>query len=79
MAPLLFKQASWHGLTLRSRSLAQKGALTAEIRKDAWAWLTSRAVLPPIYAEFPLQEAEKAHEMMQQNLNLGKILLQVAP
>jgi len=78
MAPLLLKQASWHGLTLRSRSIAQKAVLAQEIRQHCWQWLEERRLIPQIDSEFPLVEAEKAHKHMEQNLNLGKILLKVA-
>lgn len=79
MAPLLFKQASWHGLTLRSRTVQQKAALVQAVSEQCHEWLVSRQVVPVINAEYSLEEAEKAHITMQQNLNLGKILLKVAP
>ncbi len=75
MAALLFKQLSWHGLTLRGRTRQQKAELTQEIKNYCWDWLEQKQVVPAIYAEFPLHDAKKAHEMMHQNLNLGKILL----
>lgn len=78
MASLLFKQASWHGLTLRSRTATQKAYLASRIREHCWPWLISRRIFPAIDSEFPLEQAEKAQNRMEQNLNLGKILLKVA-
>ena len=75
MAPLLMKQISWHGLTLRSRSAQEKALLTQEIRQNCWKWLENRQVIPAIDSEYPLKEAEKALKKIEQNLNLGKILL----
>lgn len=75
MAHLLFKQLSWHGLTLRGRTTEQKAHLANEIKQNCWDWLENRKVIPAIYEEFSLKDAEKAHKKMQQNLNLGKILL----
>jgi NADPH:quinone reductase-like Zn-dependent oxidoreductase len=34
-------------------------------------------LLPVIDSIFPLKEVEKAHKKMQQNLNIGKILLEL--
>lgn len=78
MAYLLFKQASWHGLTLRNRSTAEKANFAKQIHEKCWPWLENKKLLPSIDSEFPLEEAEKAHKRMEQNLNLGKILLKVA-
>jgi putative PIG3 family NAD(P)H quinone oxidoreductase len=77
MANLLFKQASWHGMTLRSRAREYKAYLAEQIRANVWGWLEDKVICPYIFTEFPLDEAEKAHATMQQNLNLGKILLKV--
>ncbi len=75
MAPLLLKQISWHGLTLRSRSAKEKAILAQEIRQHCWNWLENRQIIPAIDSEYPLQHAEKAIKKLEQNLNLGKILL----
>lgn len=78
MAHLLFKQASWHGMTLRNRTTEQKAALARQIMQNATPWLLNRQVIPRIDSEFPLKDAEKAHAVMEENLNLGKILLKVS-
>ncbi|MDG1287996.1 MAG: NAD(P)H-quinone oxidoreductase [Rickettsiales bacterium] len=75
MAPLLLKQISWHGLTLRSRSTKEKAILAQEIREHCWDWLENRQVIPAIDSEYPLSQAGKAIKKIEQNLNLGKILL----
>jgi len=75
LAPMLLKQLSWHGMTLRGRNRQQKAELAAELRNHCWKWLEDRKVVPPIDSEYPLQEAEKALKKLEQNLNLGKILL----
>ncbi len=75
MAHLVFKQLSWYGVTLRGRTTKQKAQLTQEMKQYCWDWLENRKVVPVIDDEFDLKDAEKAHKKMQQNLNLGKILL----
>lgn len=37
------------------------------------------ALVPVISTEFPLQDISKAHQMMEDNVNAGKILLSVRP
>lgn len=75
MAALLLKGLSWHGLTLRGRSLDDKAELAQEIRAHCWQWLEQKRILPVIDSEYALKDAEKALKKMEQNLNFGKILL----
>ena len=78
LAPLLLNNLSWHGITLRSQSRERKAALVQNALAHCAQWLADRQLAVPLFAEFPLQEAEKAHAAMQQNLNSGKIVLKVA-
>lgn len=75
MGKLLMKQLSWHGVTLRNRSLTEKAALTQEIREKAWPWLENGLIRPALDREYALHEADKAIKRLEQNLNLGKIRL----
>ena len=75
MAALLLKQLTWHGLTLRSQPTAFKAQLAQEIRAHAWSWLENGQIKLPLDSEFSLIHANKALEKIEQNLNLGKILL----
>lgn len=77
LAPLLLKRIRWKGTTLRARSDAQKTAYAAAIRRIVWPHIESGAIRPAIHQVFSLENAEKSHETMEQNLNIGKIVLQV--
>jgi NADPH:quinone reductase len=77
LAPLLLKRIRWKGTTLRARSDAEKTAYARDIRASLWSHIESRAIRPQVHRVFSLKEAEKAHETMEQNLNIGKIVLQV--
>lgn len=79
LAPLLLNNLRWQGITLRTQPPARKAALIREAWAACEAALVSGALKMPIDTVFPLAEAAKAHERMQQNLNLGKILLKLAP
>ena len=78
MIRLLTHHLHWSGATLRSRSTAQKAQIVAQMRAAIWPGIATGMIRPVIAAVFPLAEAEKALETMQQRLHLGKILLEVA-
>lgn len=77
VAPLLLKRLTWKGTTLRSRSDAEKAAYAQSIRRKVWPFVEQGAVRPVIHAVFPLAEAREAHACMEENRNLGKIVLEV--
>lgn len=78
LAPLLLSQISWQGVTLRSQPPERKSDLIAAALERCGPWLDSRALTVPLDRAFPLREAEKAHQHMEENLNLGKIVLEVS-
>jgi len=63
------------GSTLRIRDKAFKAALAAEIEKEVWPLLRQGRFKPVIYARFPLEEAAKAHELLESSDHTGKIVL----
>ena len=77
MGGLLLKNLRWSGVTLRGRSTGQKAEYFRQLQKHFGDAVEKGRIRPLIHASFPLAEAEKAQEMMHQNLNIGKILLQV--
>jgi NADPH:quinone reductase-like Zn-dependent oxidoreductase len=77
MAALLFKNLRWQGITLRNQSRERKADLVRAAWQHCQPWLDARQLVPPLDSEFLLQDAEKAHAKMQQNLHLGKIVLKV--
>lgn len=79
LAPLLINNLTWKGITLRSQTRERKANLAQAIQDHSWLWLEQKRLFPVIDSEFSLREAEKAHQRMEQNLNLGKIVLKVTP
>jgi NADPH2:quinone reductase len=63
------------GSTLRPRPVAFKAQIAASLRKTAWPWLESGAVKPVIHQVFPAAEAARAHELMESNRHIGKLVL----
>ncbi len=76
-AKLLVKRLTHTGSTLRPRSIAFKAGLAAELEAKVWPLLTERQVAPVMDMIFPLKEAWRAHERMEEGDHIGKIVLDV--
>lgn len=75
LGALLTKQLRWQGMTLRSRSNAEKAAFAAALRQEVWPHFASGALRPVIDRRFPLAEADKALACFREGQHSGKILL----
>lgn len=75
---LLMKQLTVRGATLRNRTVAEKEEIVLGVHKHVWPHLTTGVIKPYIDSCFPLEEAEKGLDRMQERLHCGKILLEVA-
>jgi len=65
------------GSTLRTRPIAEKGAIAAALRQHVWPLLESGKISPVIHATFPLRNAAEAHRVMESGVHIGKIVLVV--
>jgi NADPH2:quinone reductase len=63
------------GSTLRPRPVAFKSAIAVSLRKTVWPWLESGRVKPVVHQVFPAAEAARAHELMESNRHIGKLVL----
>ena len=63
---------------LRSRSVEQKGQITAAFIKTVLPKLADRTIVPLIHAVLPLEQVAQAHAMMESSEHFGKIVLRVA-
>lgn len=75
---MLMKRQRLIGSTLRSKSPQAKGAILDELYQYVWPHLSKGELPPLIDSEYPIQEAEKAMTYLENNSNVGKILLSVA-
>ncbi len=78
LALLMVKRQRIIGSVLRSRTVEQKGEITAEFRKLVWPKLAERAIVPLVHAVLPLDKVAAAHQMMEASEHFGKIVLRVA-
>ena len=74
---LMLKRLHHTGSTLRSRSTADKGAITRAVEEHALPLIAAGKVKPVMYKTFPLKEAAAAHALMESSAHIGKIVLTV--
>jgi len=77
LMPLMLKRGTLTGSTLRARTVEQKGAIAAPLRRVVWPLLEQGKVKPQIYRSFPLAQAAEAHRLMETSEHIGKIVLTV--
>ena len=73
---LMQKRITLTGSTLRSRDLQFKSELTRSIYEHVWP-LIGISFEPQLYKTFPLEQAEKAHELMETGNFFGKLALTI--
>ncbi len=75
---LMVKRLTHTGSTLRPRTVEFKAQIAAELEARVWPLLANRKVAPVMDMIFPLKEAWRAHERMEEGDHIGKIVLDVA-
>jgi putative PIG3 family NAD(P)H quinone oxidoreductase len=63
------------GSTLRPRSVEEKAAIAAHLRRDVWPLLESGRVAPVIDSVFPLGQVADAHRRLESGGHIGKVVL----
>ncbi len=75
LVPILLKNITLTGSTLRRRPVAEKGRLARALREHVWPWFTEGKIRPVISHRFPLAEAAEAHRVLDRSEQVGKVLL----
>lgn len=78
MLPILFKRIQIYGSTLRARTLDYKGRLTKDLYEFAWPLFEKGNFKPIIDSVYDWTEVAAAHEYMEANKNIGKIILKIS-
>ena len=63
------------GSTLRPRPIAFKEAIAQACLKNVWPFIEGGRIKPVIHSTFEAHDAVKAHELMESNQHVGKIVL----
>lgn len=77
MLPVMLKRLTLTGSTLRARDNTFKGAIAEALAAKVWPLLESGKVSPVIDSVFALEDASKAHALMDSSNHKGKIMLEV--
>jgi putative PIG3 family NAD(P)H quinone oxidoreductase len=75
LGTLLMKRASVHATTLRARPAAEKAEIVAAVREHVWPLIEAGTVRPVIDRSVPMAEAARAHQVLEDGAQIGKVLL----
>jgi putative PIG3 family NAD(P)H quinone oxidoreductase len=78
LARLLMKRQRICGLVMRTRSVSEKIELVERFERELWPALEAGALSPRLDQTFALADVALAHSRMEQNLNVGKLVLRVS-
>jgi putative PIG3 family NAD(P)H quinone oxidoreductase len=73
--PVLRKRLTLTGSTLRIRSVEEKAAIAAAVRREIWPLFESGAMTVVIDELYPLAAAADAHRRMESSGHVGKVIL----
>lgn len=77
MRTMYVKNIRLIGSTLRSKSVEVKGQILSSLVNDIWPKVESGEVRPTVFAVMPITDAEKAHNLLEQGISVGKVVLTI--
>jgi NADPH:quinone reductase-like Zn-dependent oxidoreductase len=77
LAHMMVKRQSIIGSVIRSRSVEEKGEITARFKERVLPKFADRTLVPLIYTSFPLDQVAEAHRTMEESRHFGKIILKI--
>ena len=72
---MLRKRVTMIGTVMRTRSLAEKIETVRAFEATARAWMDNGIITPIIDRLFPMAQAAQAHQRVEENANVGKVVL----
>ena len=78
MGRILRQRITLSGSTLRPQTTAEKANIAANLRSEVWPLFEGGKVRPHVHETFFLEEASKAHMLMESSAHMGKIILKIA-
>jgi NADPH:quinone reductase len=73
--PLMKKQLTHIGSTLRPRSYEDKASIIRDLEAHVWPLFAAGIAKPQIYRTFSLDDARGAHTLIDSSVHVGKIVL----
>ncbi|MEJ2087662.1 MAG: NAD(P)H-quinone oxidoreductase [Gammaproteobacteria bacterium] len=78
LGQMMMKRARIIGSTLRARSIAAKAAVMDRLQDEVWPHIETGRIRPIVDAVIPIEEAERAHELVAGNQTVGKVVMTVS-
>lgn len=78
LLPIMLKRLILTGSTLRARNDVFKADIAQKLFQKVWPLLANGQIKPVIHSTFTLDDAAKAHELMESSQHIGKIILEVS-
>ena len=75
LLPIMLKRLTISGSTLRIRSNDEKKIIADNLKKHVWPLIESKNIKLHIDQRFDFSNVQKAHQYMENNKNIGKLLL----
>lgn len=75
LSTVMRKRINITGSMLRPRSVAFKSAIARALEEHVWPLVESGQIKPVIHSVFKLEDAAKAHTLMESSEHIGKIVL----
>lgn len=72
---VLVKRLSILGSVLRSRAIGEKRIIAQRMREEVWPLFVDGTYKAIIHETFAIQDAEEAHELIDSNTTVGKVVL----
>jgi len=76
---LMSRRASVSATLLRGRPAAQKALIVAGVARDVLPLVDAGAIRTVVDSVFPLSEASRAHELLEEGRTVGKVVLEIEP
>ncbi len=77
LSRLLRRRLRVIGSVLRSRSVEEKVEITKKLKSTLWPLFDTGELQPIIDKTFPIEKVEKAHQLLEDNATIGKIVLTI--
>ena len=75
---LAFKRVKLIGVTFRTRSKEERIACVQRCAADFWDALAEGRLQPVVHRTFRIEEVNAAHEYMERNEHIGKLVIEIA-
>ncbi|WP_299982686.1 NAD(P)H-quinone oxidoreductase [uncultured Pseudoteredinibacter sp.] len=75
--PVMAKRLSLTGSTLRPQTDQEKAAIAKSLKETVWPLIEAGKFKPLLAKEFSIQDVAEAHQLMESNALIGKVVLAV--